>query len=102
MTGTTSQIEWAELIKPRVKAEFDRVAKAFQTVAGGQSGRAQIDTRAVIAILEEKRKEVLAKDKAGYFIHDWQELTDQVRRIISADPRYEAIRARRKARHSHA
>src|SRR6516162_8758435 len=28
MTGTASQIEWAEQIKPRVDAEFDRVAKA--------------------------------------------------------------------------
>ncbi len=29
MTGTASQIEWAELIRPRVNAEFDRVSTAL-------------------------------------------------------------------------
>ena len=102
MTGTPSQIEWAELIKPRVNAEFDRVAKAFQTVASGQNETDRSDTRTVIGILEEKRNEVLAKNEAGYFIHDWQELTDQVRRMIAADPRYEAIKAKRKTKPSQA
>jgi hypothetical protein len=88
MTGTPSQIEWAELIKPRVSAEFDRVAKALKGAANTP------DTRAVIAILEEKRAEVMAKDHAGYFIRDWQELRDQVRRMIGQDSRYQAIKAR--------
>jgi hypothetical protein len=51
----------------------------------------------VIAILEEKRGEVMARREAGYFIHDWQELNDQVRRLIGLDPRFQAIQARKKA-----
>jgi hypothetical protein len=47
----------------------------------------------VSAILEEKRAEVMAKDQAGYFIHEWQELRDQVRLMITHDPRYKAIKA---------
>jgi hypothetical protein len=97
MTGTPSQIEWAEQIKPRVTAEFDRVANAFAAVAGRQGGQARADTEAVIAILEEKRVEVMARDQAGYFIRDWQELSDQVRRMIGQDSRYQAIKARKAA-----
>jgi hypothetical protein len=55
----------------------------------------RLDTRAVIAILEEKRVEVMAKDQAGYFIRQWQELKDQVRQMISQDSRYQAIKANR-------
>ena len=78
MTGTPSQIEWAEQIKPRVNAEFERVVKAFEQAAGKQSEQDRMDTHAVITILQEKRVEVMAKDQAGYFIRDWQELRDQV------------------------
>ncbi len=95
MTGTPSQIEWAELIKPRVAAEFHRVAKAFEEVARRQRQPDQNETHAIIAILGEKRDEVMARDEAGYFIKDWQELRDQVRVLIAADPRYQAIKARR-------
>src|SRR5258707_650056 len=70
MTGTPSQIEWAEQIKPRVGAEFDRVAKALQTVASRQEARDCLDTQAMITILEEKRAEVMTKDQAGYFIQE--------------------------------
>lgn len=98
MTGTASQIEWAELIRPRVNTEFDRVAKAFQAVADRQSNEDRTDTRAIVAILEEKRAEVMAQDRAGYFIRDWQELKDQVRQMIAQDSRYQAIQASRKAR----
>jgi hypothetical protein len=93
LTGTPSQIEWAEQIKPRVGAEFDRVAKAFTAVSLKQSEAARADTHAVLAILEEKRAEVMAHDSAGYFIRDWQELGDQVRLMIGKDPRYQAIHA---------
>jgi hypothetical protein len=93
MTGTQSQIEWAEQIKPRVGAEFDRVAKALSDVASHQQPQARSDTNAVIALVREKRAEVMANDQAGYFIRDWQELTDQVRQLIRRDPRYQAIRA---------
>jgi hypothetical protein len=98
MTGTASQIEWAEQIRPRVNAEFNRVAKAFQAVADRQGDEDRTDTRAIVAILEEKRAEVMAKDQAGYFIRDWQELNDQVRQMIARDSRYQAIQASRKAR----
>ncbi|MGH9632882.1 MAG: hypothetical protein ACRD7E_31645 [Bryobacteraceae bacterium] len=98
MTGTASQIEWAEEIKPRVNAEFDRVAKALTAAVANQREQIRMDTLAVIAILEEKRVEVMAKDQAGYFIRDWQELRDQVRQMITQDPRYQAIKARQAAR----
>ncbi len=98
MTGTPSQIEWAELIKPRVSAEFDRVSKALKAAASKQAEQNRMDTQAVIAILEEKRVEVMAKDQAGYFIRDWQELKDQVRQMIARDSRYQAIKAQKAAR----
>jgi hypothetical protein len=98
MIGTANQVDWAEQIKARVGAEFDRVANALESAAGKQAEQDRPDTRAVIAILEEKRSEVMAKDQAGYFIHDWQELRDQVRQMIAQDPRYQAIKANRVAR----
>ena len=57
----------------------------------------RMETLSVIAILEEKWAEVMAKDDAGYFIHEWQELRDQVRRLIAQDSRYQAIKARNTA-----
>lgn len=98
MTGTSSQIEWAEEIRPRVNAEFDRVANAFRAVARNQSGQDRNDTHAILAILEEKRAQVLARDEAGYYIRDWQELKDQVRQMIAQDSRYQTIKAGREAR----
>jgi hypothetical protein len=65
--GTASQIEWAESIKPLVSAEFDRVAETLEAVARRQSVRDRLDTRALIAILEEKRLEVLGRNEAGLF-----------------------------------
>jgi transposase len=96
MTGTTSQIEFAEPIKSSANDEFDRVAKAFHAIARKQAGQDRIDTLAIIQILEEKRKEVTAIDQAGYFIRTWRELNDQVRRMIGQDERYRAIKANRK------
>ena len=98
MTGTASQIEWAEQIKPHVDAEFDRVASAFRAAARQQQGEARTNTETVLVILEDKRRQVMANDQAGYFIRDWRELTDQVRRMIAGDPRYLAIRSSREAR----
>lgn len=95
MTGSLSQIEWAEQIKPLVRAEFDRVAKAIRSAASSQAEQDRMDTSAILAILEEKRDEVMANDRAGYFIREWRELTDQVRQMIAHDPRYQAIRASR-------
>ena len=93
LTGTVSQIAWAEQIKEQVNAEFDRVCRALESAAGSQQKQHRADTRAMLAILEEKRAEVMARDEAGYFIHEWQELRDQVRLMIAHDPRYKAIKA---------
>lgn len=98
LEGTLSQVEWAECIRRDVAAEFDRVAAAFRSVADKQAQETRDDTETVIAILEEKRAEVLGVQRAGYFIKFWQEITDQVRQMISHDPRYQEIKARREAR----
>jgi hypothetical protein len=96
--GTASQIEWAEQIKPRVSAEFDRVAETLEAVARTQSTRDRLDTCAMIAILEEKRLEVLGRNEAGYFIKNWQEVTDQVQKLVREDPQFAAIRLAKAAR----
>ena len=98
LIGTANQVEWAMQIKTRVNAEFDRVAKAIESVASKQAEPDRINTRAIIAILEEKRAGVMAEDRAGYFIHDWQELRDQVRQMLVQDSRYQAFKAKRVAR----
>jgi hypothetical protein len=95
LAGSESQIEWAEGIRSRIDEEFDRVASALQGAAEKQQGQDRLDTLSIIGILEEKRKEVLAIDQAGYFIRVWQDLKDQVRQLIHKDPRYQAIRASR-------
>ena len=98
LTGTPNQIEWAEQIRLTVIQEFDRVAKAFQAQADIQTGEKQAETRAIIAILDEKRAETLSIPSAGYFIRVWQELNDQVRQMIAKDPRYRAMSDQRAAR----
>jgi hypothetical protein len=98
LTGTPNQIEWAVLIRASVGEEFDRVAKAFSERAGKQSEAARLETQAIIAIVHEKRAEVMANHQAGYFIRDWQELSGRVREIIARDPRYQAIKSNREAR----
>jgi len=95
MTGTVNQIEWAEQIKARVGAEFDRVANALDSAAAKQTGQKRTDTQAVIAILKDQRAGVMARDEAGYFIQEWQELRDQVRQMIAKDYRYQAIKAQK-------
>ncbi|MBI3684375.1 MAG: hypothetical protein HY235_28715 [Acidobacteria bacterium] len=98
LSGTESQVEWASRIKRQVNAEFDRVAASFRSIAGKQGNGARADTEAVIAILEDKRADVMSRQQAGYFIHDWQEISDQVRQMIFHDPRYQAIKSNRKQR----
>ena len=94
LTGTVNQIEWAERIRTQVNVEFDRLAGVLEAAALNQSEPARSDTRAVIAILEDKRAEIMANQMAGYFIHDWQELRDQVRQMILNDVKYKVIRSR--------
>jgi hypothetical protein len=98
LTGTPAQVEWAERIRLTVAREFDRVAKVFQAQVGIQTGQKQAETRTIIAILEQKRAETMAIRTAGYFIREWQELSDQVRRMIADDPRYQTIRDQRAVR----
>ena len=93
LTGTVNQIEWAKPIRRQVNAEFDRVKTALEAAAAKQSGQDRMDTQAMIAILEEKRAGVMERQEAGYFIHDWQEIRDQVRQMIMNDDRYKAIKA---------
>lgn len=94
-TGTSSQIEWATLIRPRVDAEFERVARVLTEVASHQTLARRKDTEAILAILEEKRQEVLAHTEAGYYIRHWQELGGQVRALLAKDPRFQTIEAHR-------
>jgi hypothetical protein len=98
LRGTAAQVEWAERIRRQVNAEFDRVSAAFRSVAGRQSDGKRADTAAIIALLEDKRAEVMGRQRAGYFIHDWQEISDQVRQMIFRDTRYQAIKSNRSAR----
>jgi|SRR5271165_492540 len=98
MTGTPSQVEWARRIQCEVNSEFDRVAASFRSVAENQNGVKRSETETIIAILEDKRAEVMRKNEAGYFIHDWQEISDQVRQMIFHDSRYQAIKNNRTAR----
>lgn len=95
MIGTENQIEWANQIKPAVEAEFERVIRAFQTLAPNQSAASLADTQTILTILQEQRSAVLANPSAGYFIAEWRELSDQVRKGIAKDPRHQAIQARR-------
>ena len=98
LSGTASQVEWADRIKRQVNDEFDRVARSFRAIADKQSDAGRAGTEAILAILEEKRAEVMSRTQAGYFIHDWQDISDQVRLMIFHDARYPAIQAGRAAR----
>src|ERR1041384_5392666 len=98
MTGTINQVEWAKHIKAQVNAEFDLVAKTLELARSKRAEQDRADIQAMIVILEEKRAEVMANDRAGYFIHDWQESHGRVRKLITEDPRYRTINATRAAR----
>ena len=98
LKGTENQVEWALRIKRQVNEEFDRVAAAFRVVAGRQTGGRRSETETIITILEEKRSEVMSSEEAGYFIHGWQEIGDQVRQLIFQDSRYQAIKTHWRSR----
>lgn len=98
LTGSAAQVEWAERIRSLVNVDFHRVAAAFRLVAGQQAGGRRADTEKILQILEEKRAEVMSRPQAGYFIHGWQEIGDQVRQLIFHDERYKAIQRNRPAR----
>ena len=95
LSGTASQVEWANRIKLQVDAEFNRVAASFRSVSNKQTGGKRADTECIIAILEAKRADVMSRNQAGYFIRDWREISDQVRQMIFLDARYQAIKSNR-------
>src|SRR5205085_5757457 len=76
LIGTQNQVEWAERIRSRVNGEFDRIATSFRVIAYKQSAGKRGDIEAILAIIEEKRSEVMKREQAGYFIHDWQDISD--------------------------
>jgi hypothetical protein len=67
-------------------------------VARRQTAQGRAETGIVLTILEEKRAETMANERAGYFIRDWQELDGRVRHLIAKDSRYQAIQIDRAAR----
>ena len=101
LDGTVNQIAWAEQIKVQVNAEFDRIRQALESVGKKTTEQGRADVVIIIRILEEKRAEVMAHSQAGYFIHDWQDISDQVRQMIFHDARYQAIKSKRPARQPH-
>jgi hypothetical protein len=94
LTGSEAQVEWAHRIRLQVIAEFDRVEAAFRSVALKQTPERRSDTEEIITILKNIRAAVLGHHQAGYFIHDWQEITDQVRQMIRLDPGYASLKTR--------
>lgn len=68
LTGSESQVEWAERIRILVNDEFDRVAKSFRSVADTQSTGKRVRTEAILAILEEMRESVMSR-KRGRLLH---------------------------------
>ncbi len=94
LIGSSAQIEWAEPIRIRVGEEFERVANTLRGVALRQTTERRAGTEEILAILEEKRVAVMARDQAGYFIHDWGEIGGQVQRMLANDSRFLEIRAR--------
>ena len=93
LSGDAHEIEWALRIRAQVNAEFNRVVKVLERTAIKRSGQQRADTYVMIAIVEEKRAEVMSNQDAGYFIRDWHELHDQVRKLLNNDVRYQAIKA---------
>jgi hypothetical protein len=91
MIGTLNQIAWAVQIRSQVDAEFDRVRKVLE-YAMTKSPMDIAEIESIIQILEEKRAAVMENERAGYFIHEWQELGNQVSRMVVRDPRYQAIK----------
>jgi hypothetical protein len=98
MSGSEAQVEWAERLRRLAGAEFDRVDACFRSVALQQTGETRADTETILAVLAEKRAETMGIERAAYFIREWQEIGDQVRKLIAGDPRYQTIRRAREAR----
>jgi hypothetical protein len=89
--GNPSEIEQAKQIKRRVHAEFDRVAGVIRSRTQDRSEHSKVVTEVLIAILESKRWEITRREDASYFIHNWQEIGDQVWCMILSDERYRIV-----------
>lgn len=100
MNVAASHVEWEEIIIRQVNLEFDLVAAYLRSVSLKQNNKNYTETEFALAILEDKRAEVLSRKRAGYFIHDWQAINAQVLRMISEYARYQAIRSVRIATNS--
>lgn len=95
LTGTETQVEWAERIRDSVRQEFGRVEKSFRSVADRQDAGSRMRTEAILVILRDKRDDAMSRSDAGYFIREWQDISDQVRQAIGKDPRFQALNAKR-------
>ena len=92
MIGTANQVDRAERIRKQVGT--DSIAWRERSSQRLANRRAKANgLSGWIAILEDKRDEVIANDDAGYFIREWHELRDQVQQMVTQDSRYQAIRA---------
>lgn len=98
LKGSPAQVEWAERIRRTVGEEFDRVAESFRSIARKQGAERRAETETIIAVVAEKREEIMNIESAGYFIRNWQELGHQIRDLIVKDSRYEAIARERATR----
>src|SRR6185503_9840777 len=60
LSGATHEIEWALRIRAQVNEEFNRVVRVLERTAIKRSGQQRADTYVMIAIVEEKRAEVMS------------------------------------------
>ncbi len=81
----------------QLDGEFDRLAASLRSIAARQQAKRRAETKAILAILEEKRAEVMREQQLRWDIHDGQSFGDQIRELILADARYQAIRANKPA-----
>jgi hypothetical protein len=63
-------------------------------LADRQADGKPADTEAMMAILEDKRAEVMSREPAGCFIREWQETGDHVRQSLFQDARCQAIKSK--------
>lgn len=80
-------------IKRQLDREFDRVTASLRSIAARQQRHRHADTVAIIALLEEKRAEVMREQPLRWGIHDRRSFGDQIREWVLADARYQAITA---------
>ncbi len=86
---------WVRQLRIRINSEFDDVAAALQLVASRQQSKRRLETEAIVAILEDKRLEVMAMADKPELLYEWHHVGDQVRRLLFEDPRYKKIRLSR-------